>query len=65
MTREQITQELADCKSTNRYVRDFKNDRFWVFGVPAEEILVRRVENGFLKPLRTMPYSEIAWIEPN
>ena len=63
MTPEQITTELKDCKSTNRYVVDVKGDRFWVFGLPTGALLVRRIDNGMMKPLRTMQYDEIVSIE--
>jgi hypothetical protein len=63
MTPEQITTELADCKTADRYLTDVNGDRFWVFGLPTGEILVRRIHAGTMKPLRTMQYSEVVSIE--
>lgn len=64
MNSTEITTELADCKSTNRYVVDANGDRFWVFGMPTGELLVRRIVEGIMKPLRTMQYDEVVSIEP-
>jgi len=59
MTPEQIRAELADCKTADRYIEDVRGDRFWVFGLPTGGLLVRRIENGIMKPLRTMEYDEV------
>lgn len=63
MTPEQIRTELADCKTADRYLNDARGDRFWVFGLPTGGLLVRRIENGIMKPLRTMEYDEVISIE--
>lgn len=64
MNAEQIKTELSDCKTTDRHIIDVKGDRFWVFGIPTGSLLVRRVVDGIRKPLRTMEYDEIAYVEP-
>jgi hypothetical protein len=64
MTPNEIRTELADCKAFNRYLTDTRGDRFWVFGLPENQLLVRRVVDGTMKPIRTMEYGEVVRIEP-
>ena len=55
---------LIDCKTTDRYVLDHNGNEYWVFGLPSDGLLVRRVfiQDGqrMLKPVRTMEYNEVA-----
>jgi hypothetical protein len=59
-----LPSRLADCKTADRYVIDHNNDEYWVFGLPSNSLLVRRVftQEGqrMLKPVRTMEYNEVA-----
>lgn len=59
MDRESIREALHDCKNTNRYVVSVSGDKFWVFGMTDESLLVRRVVAGIMKPLSTLNYSEV------
>jgi hypothetical protein len=63
MTETEIRTELADCKTADRYVVDNRGVRYWVFGIPTGNLLVRRIENGVMKPVRTMQYDEVVSIE--
>jgi hypothetical protein len=63
MSPVRIRAELNNCKTADRYIIDSYGDRFWVFGLPTDGLLVRRIENGVLKPLCTLRYDEVKYIK--